>query len=243
MAAGGAAAWSAPAPAPVLPPLCTLFGIRRRLDGAGIALTFDDGPHPRGTPAVLDALARHGVSATFFLVGEQVERDPSLAAEIVAAGHAVALHGHAHRLLLRRTPAALERDLDRALFVIESATGISPSVYRPPYGVFSSGGLALCRRRGWAPTLWSRWGRDWGARETPTAIARRAAAGVVSGDIVLLHDSDHYSSTGSWQRTAAALPAILDSLLATGAPLVTLPEGSARGQADACPFPFVNHAR
>ena len=78
MAAGAAAVWSAPAPAPVVPGLCTLFGIRRRLDGPGIALTFDDGPHPQGTPAVLAELARHGVPATFFLVGEQVERDPSL---------------------------------------------------------------------------------------------------------------------------------------------------------------------
>ena len=126
--------------------------------------------------------------------------------------------------------------------MIESATGVSPTVYRPPYGVFSAGGLALCRRRGWEPTLWSRWGRDWGARETPAAIARRAAAGAVAGDIVLLHDADHYSSPGSWRRTTAALPAILDSLLATGAPLVTLAADRGR-QAGPCPLPFVNHSR
>ncbi len=222
VAAGAAAVWCAPAPAPVVPRLCTLLGIRRRLDGPGIALTFDDGPHPEGTPAVLAELARHSVPATFFLVGEQVERDPSLAAEIVAAGHEIALHGYAHTLLLRRTPAALERDLDRGLAVIERATGISPTVYRPPYGVFSAGGLASCRRRGWAPTLWSRWGRDWDARETPAAIARRSAAGAVAGDIILLHDADHYSSAGSWRQTTAALPAIIDSIRATAAPLVTL---------------------
>ena len=226
VAAGAAAVWSAPAPAPVVPAVCRMFGIRRRLDGPGIALTFDDGPHAHGTPAVLAELARAGIPATFFLVGEQVERDPSLAAEIVAAGHAIALHGYAHRLLLLRTPAALEGDLDRALSVIEGATGVSPTVYRPPYGVFSAGSLALCRRRGWVPTLWSRWGRDWGARETPSAIARRAAAGAVASDIILLHDADHYSSTGSWRRTSAALPAILESLLATGAPLVTLSTGA-----------------
>ncbi len=219
-----------------------MLGIRRRLDGPGIALTFDDGPHPQGTPAVLVELARYGVHATFFLVGEQVERDPSLAAEIVAAGHEIALHGYAHTLLLRRTPAALERDLDRALSAIEGATGVSPTVYRPPYGVFSAAGLASCRRRCWVPTLWSRWGRDWGARETPSAIARRAAAGAVAGDIILLHDADHYSSAGSWRRTAAALPAILDSLLATAAPLVTL-SADPIPQAAAEPFPFVNHSR
>jgi peptidoglycan/xylan/chitin deacetylase (PgdA/CDA1 family) len=224
-AAGAAAIWSAPAPAPVIPGLCDVFGIRRRLDGRGIALTFDDGPHPQGTPAVLAELERRGVSATFFLVGEQVERHPTLAAEIVAAGHEIALHGHAHTLLLRRRPGALERDLDRALDVIGEATGIAPAIYRPPYGVFSTAGLALCRRRGWAPVLWSRWGRDWGTRETPTAIAARAAARAAPGDIVLLHDADYYSSAGSWRRTVAALPTILEVLLATGSPLVTLTAG------------------
>ena len=224
-----AAAWSAPAAAPVVPALCTAFAIRRTLYGPGLALTFDDGPHPQGTPAVLDALARYGVRATFFLVGEQVMRNPSLAGEIVAAGHEVALHGYAHTLLLRRTPGGLERDLDRALAVIESATGIVPTSYRPPYGVFSAAGLALCRRRGWDPVLWSRWGRDWGAHETPEAIARRAGEGLRAGDIVLLHDADDYSAPGSWQRTVAALPAVLESALATGAPLVTLSGGNGSG--------------
>jgi peptidoglycan/xylan/chitin deacetylase (PgdA/CDA1 family) len=239
-AAAAVVAWSAPAPAPVMPAACAAFGIRRRLDGPGIALTFDDGPHAQGTPAVLEELARHRVRATFFLVGEQVERDPALAAEIVAAGHEVALHGYAHTLLLRRTPAALERDLDRALAVIESATGAVPATYRPPYGVFSAGGLALCRRRGWSPVLWSRWGRDWGARDRPADIARRAAAGAAAGDVVLLHDADHYSSQGSWRRTVAALPLILEALVATGAPLVTLAEDGA--QVGPCPLPFVTQA-
>lgn len=228
VAAGTAAVWSAPAPAPLLPVLCTALGIRRRIDSPGIALTFDDGPHPFGTPAVLEELARRRVIATFFLVGEQVEREPALAREISASGHEIGVHGYAHTLLLRRSPTALDADFERALSVIEGATGVSPTVYRPPYGVFSAGGLVLCRRRHWVPTLWSRWGRDWGANATPTAIARRAADGAAPGDIVLLHDSDRYSAPGSWERTVAALPAILDSLLATGASLVSLTPASGR---------------
>ena len=70
-----------------------------------MALTFDDGPHPQGTPAVLSALAAHGARATFFLVGEQVERRPALAREVHDAGHEVALHCHRHRNALRLTPA------------------------------------------------------------------------------------------------------------------------------------------
>jgi peptidoglycan-N-acetylglucosamine deacetylase len=216
------AAWAAPAPAAVVPGLGAALGIRCRLDGPGIALTFDDGPHPRGTPAVLEILARHAAVATFFLVGEQVSRRPSLAAEIAAAGHEIALHGHAHTLLLRRSSRALSDDLDRAQTTIVDAAGIDPHAYRPPYGVFSSAGLRLCRRRGWEPVLWSRWGRDWGLREAPEAIARRAASGIARGDIVLLHDADHYSAPDSWRRTAAALPLILELAAGTGEPFVRL---------------------
>src|ERR1700749_4995896 len=77
---------------------------------AGVAVTFDDGPHPEGTPAVLEGLAAAGARATFFLVGEQVQRRPELAARIVAEGHLVALHGYRHRLQLRLTPHAVTED-------------------------------------------------------------------------------------------------------------------------------------
>src|SRR5207249_11399339 len=70
-----------------IPPLRRIAGVRDRVDGEGVALTFDDGPHAEGTPAVLDVLEAAGATATFFLVGEQVERNPLLAAEILAAGH------------------------------------------------------------------------------------------------------------------------------------------------------------
>jgi peptidoglycan/xylan/chitin deacetylase (PgdA/CDA1 family) len=219
LAAGlaGAAAWSAPAAAPVVPAIAGAFRIPRRLaEARGVALTFDDGPHPQGTPAVLDALAAARAPATFFLVGEQVERFPSLAAEIAAAGHEIAIHGYRHRLLLRRSPGALAGDYDRALSVIAEATGTMPDLYRPPYGVFSSAALRLVRARGWRPLLWSLWGRDWGANETAAAISRRATDGLRAGDVVLLHDADHYSAPGSWRRTAAALPSILEAVGALG---------------------------
>jgi peptidoglycan-N-acetylglucosamine deacetylase len=214
---GLAAAWCAPAPAPLVPPLANALGIPLRIrHDSGVALTFDDGPHPRGTPAALELLAAAEATATFFLVGEQVERWPAVAAEIAAAGHEIALHGHQHQLLLRRTTAAVERDLDQAVEVVAAATGVTPLYYRPPYGVFSAGGLALARRRGWAPMLWSRWGRDWEAQATPPGIARRATAGLLAGDVVLLHDADHYSSDGSWRRTIAALPLVLKAIAGCG---------------------------
>src|SRR6202012_4220167 len=94
---------------------------------AGVAVTFDDGPHPEGTPAVLDVLAAAGARATFFLIGEQVERRPELAARIVAEGHLVALHGYRHRLQLRLAPGELNADLHRGAATIHEAIGIGPT--------------------------------------------------------------------------------------------------------------------
>jgi peptidoglycan/xylan/chitin deacetylase (PgdA/CDA1 family) len=214
---GLAATWCAPAPAPLSPLVAKTFRIPLRIrNDSSVALTFDDGPHPQGTPAALELLAAVGATATFFLVGEQVERWPAIAAEIAAAGHEIALHGYRHRLMLRRATAAVRWDLDHAVEVIAGATGVAPRCYRPPYGVFSAGGLALTRRRGWSPMLWSRWGRDWEARATPAKIVRRATAGLRAGDVVLLHDADHYSSDGSWRKTIAALPLICEAVADCG---------------------------
>ncbi len=222
LAAG--AAWSLPALAPLVPSLCRPLGIPRTLPGEQpvVALTFDDGPHPRGTPAVLDALATAGAHATFFLVGEQVRREPALAAEVVAAGHAVALHGDRHRLQLRFTPRALADDLDRGHATIAEATGVAPRHYRPPFGIFSPAGLALVRRRGWAPLLWSRWGHDWRLHRTPAQIAGELTERLAPGDVLLLHDADDYSQPGSWQRTVAALPAVLAEVERRGLTTIAL---------------------
>jgi peptidoglycan-N-acetylglucosamine deacetylase len=212
-----AAAWSAPAPAAHVPALAAALRLPRRLEtDDAVALTFDDGPHPQGTPAVLEALARAGATATFFLVGEQVRREPALAREIVAAGHAVALHGERHRCQLWLTPRMLDDDLARVATTVHDATGRSPQVYRPPFGVFSVVGPALVRRRNWRMLLWSRWGRDWEGRATAASIAARATRELTAGDVILLHDADTYSSEGSWRRTAAAMPAVLDAVHRAG---------------------------
>jgi peptidoglycan/xylan/chitin deacetylase (PgdA/CDA1 family) len=212
-----AAAHVAPAAAPVVPGLAALFGVPTHLERlSGVALTFDDGPHAAGTPAVLEVLAAARAPATFFLVGEQVERQPSLAAEIAAEGHDVALHCRRHRNLLRLTPRQIRDDLDRAATVIAETTGSAPLLHRPPYGIFSAAALRVVRRRGWRPLLWSRWGRDWAASATPRSIATRATRDLRAGDVILLHDSDSYSSPDSWRRTLAALPLILERLADEG---------------------------
>jgi peptidoglycan/xylan/chitin deacetylase (PgdA/CDA1 family) len=222
LAAGAAAAWSLPGLAPLMPPVSRLLGVPRRLDGDGVALTFDDGPHAEGTPAVLEVLKRFGAPATFFLTGEQVERAPTLAAEIAAEGHTIALHGFRHRNMLRLSPWAVAEDLRRGQDAIASATGHAPATYRPPFGIFSAGGLAAVRLAGFEPILWSRWGRDWSARATPESIAAKVAGELSPGDVLLLHDADHYASAGSWRTTVAALPRVLDAIAARGLDLAPL---------------------
>ena len=213
-----------------LPALATLWRPLRRPLGiedslprtTGVALTFDDGPHVQGTPAVLDVLAQARTPATFFLAGEQVERRPALAAEIVAAGHEVGLHCHRHRCLLRLTPSQLADDLARAQATIGEATGRSPRLYRPPYGIFSAAGLLYASRFGWRPLLWTRWGRDWEERASADSIASLLTSSVRDGDVLLLHDADHYSAPGSWRRTAAALVLVLEALRSRSLEIVSL---------------------
>ena len=211
--AAGALWHAGPALAPVVPAIGRGLGVVLRQDDLdGVALTFDDGPHPHGTVSVLETLREHDAKATFFLAGEQVEQRPALAAEIVAAGHRVELHCHRHRNQLRLTPGMLLNDTERGRAMIEEATGQAIADYRPPYGIFSASGLRAVRGRGWRPVLWSKWGRDWDRRATPDSITGRLTADVSAGDVLLLHDADYYSARGSWVSTAAALSKILELL-------------------------------
>jgi len=206
-----------PALAGAWPALRRPLGIEdRTASGRGYALTFDDGPHAQGTPAVLEILARADLRATFFLVGEQVRRNRALAREIADAGHEIGLHCDRHRNLLRLTPWQVREDIARAQDTIEVSVGRSPGLYRPPYGVLNATALRLARARRWRTLLWSQWGRDWEARATPESIAARLTDGAGQGAVLLLHDADDYSAAGSWRRTAAALPSILQVLAERG---------------------------
>ena len=217
----GAALWYGPGLAVHAPPVARALGVPLTLEhGGGIALTYDDGPHPEGTPAVLDALRTQGVKATFFLVGEQVERYPDLAAQIVQEGHEPAVHGFRHRNQMRLAPRAFADDLQRGVATITEACG-PPTWYRPPYGIFTVTGLAAVRRRGLRPQLWSKWGRDWRA-SSPSQIASLATRALHDGDVILLHDADWYSSAGCHRSTAAATPAIVEQLGRLGLTAVTL---------------------
>lgn len=181
-----------------------------------VSLTFDDGPDPAATPRFLDVLADRRITATFFLLGRMVARAPGLAAELVAAGHEVGVHGWAHRSTLLRTPWGVLAELSRSYDLIAGVTGAAPVFYRPPNGVLSSGSILAARRLGLTPVLWTAAGRDWTSAASPESVHAAIAADLAGGGTVLLHDSDCTSAPRAWRSALGALPLVLDECAARG---------------------------
>jgi peptidoglycan/xylan/chitin deacetylase (PgdA/CDA1 family) len=205
------------------PGLTSLPVVRRRwpqLEGRGrpghVALTFDDGPDPQSTPQVLDVLDDLGVRATFFCLGDMVQRAPTLTRELADAGHELALHGWHHRNSLGVGPLALRRSLVRALDLIEECAGVRPVRYRPPYGVVTASTVWAARSLGLSTVLWGAWGVDWAADATPASVLRELAPDLAGGGTILLHDSDCTSSPGSWRATVGALRPLVEDLRGRG---------------------------
>lgn len=174
---------------------------------SGLALTFDDGPDPDATPAVLDALDAAGAKAAFFMVGEQALEHRALAREVAERGHEVGLHGYEH-VEHDELGGRVKDDLARGVGTLEVATGRRPSLFRPPYGRFSEDSYAACAALGLEPVYWSAWGGDW--EPVPAErIADIATRDLSDGTILLLHDSARYAYRESATPTAEALPAIL----------------------------------
>jgi peptidoglycan-N-acetylglucosamine deacetylase len=192
---------------------------------SGVALTFDDGPDPDCTPAVLNALAEADTSAVFFLVGEQVEAHPELARRVADEGHTVALHGFRHVEHDELGPDA-RADLERGAAAVVAATGAEPRLYRPPYGRFSEESYRAVGELGLEPVYWSGWGGDWDPIPAER-IAELAIRDLDPGAILLLHDSARYATRPSAAPTAEALPAILAAMRERGLEPVPVPVGQA----------------
>jgi peptidoglycan/xylan/chitin deacetylase (PgdA/CDA1 family) len=194
-----------------------------RVEGARAraVLSFDDGPDPDSTPAVLDALDEAGAKATFFVVGEQLMRHQAIAREALARGHELELHGFEHRPHDELSPREARDDLARGLGALEAATGLRARRYRPPYGLFSEASHAACGDLELEPVYWSGWGMDWepipGER-----IAELAARDLRPGAIVLLHDSARYATRPSALPSAEAVPLIAAAAGDAGLELTTL---------------------
>ena len=147
----------------------------------GVALTFDDGPDPRGTPEVLEALARAGAVATFFVLGERVAAEPALLERVIAAGHDVQVHGYAHLRHSEHTRADVEDDLVRALDVLP----VRPALWRLPYGEPADFSAEVAARHQLQIVRWTVDSGDWRGDGAEAMLARIE---VRDGAIVLMHD-------------------------------------------------------
>jgi peptidoglycan/xylan/chitin deacetylase (PgdA/CDA1 family) len=187
----------------------------------GVAITFDDGPHPVHTRAVLDALDARSVQGTFFVIGRKAEEHPELVREIVARGHAVGLHSYAHdRLFSLRSAAAVRRDLTRGLEVLEAITGERPRLFRPPIGHTSPLIARVVDELELTVVGWSVRARDGLAGTTAADVLRRVLPGAKDGAIVLLHDAAERGDRAP--AGVGALPALLERLEAERVPVVPL---------------------
>jgi len=180
-----------------------------------VALTFDDGPNPDATPAILDALGERDVKATFFVLGRHAERWPGLVRRVAAEGHAIGNHGYYHRKLHFKSPRYVRDDLSRGAQAIEQAAGVRPALFRAPHGFRSPWVSAIARSLGQRTVGWSLgvWDSD---RPGVDAIVERTVDGARPGSILLLHDGDGYDPAGDRMQTARAVPRIVERLLEQG---------------------------
>jgi peptidoglycan/xylan/chitin deacetylase (PgdA/CDA1 family) len=155
-----------------------------------LALTYDDGPNDRHTLRLLDVLARHGVRATFFLIGRYVRQRPDIVREISQAGHAIGNHTETHPLLIFKSEAEIRRELTECTAALGDAGVEVSDLFRPPFGGRRPAVLRIGRELGLVPVMWNVTGYDWNA--PPAAvIERKVSKKIRGGDVILLHDGGH----------------------------------------------------
>ncbi|MCL5676696.1 MAG: polysaccharide deacetylase family protein [Firmicutes bacterium] len=178
-----------------------------------LALTFDDGPDPDNTPRVLEVLARHKALATFFVVGEKLDKNRDLAKRLTAAGHAMENHGYQHVDLTRSSAAAIRQNIDKGAEAIKAVTGRRPAFFRPPVGAFNETVADAARQSDERMVLWSNIGQT---NLPPDQLKQRLLAAAFDGAVLLLHDTD------------PAVPEVLDEVLTKlekdGYRFVTVPQ-------------------
>lgn len=187
-------------------------------DRMEIALTFDDGPHPRYTPMILEILEEYGIKATFFMIGENVRYYTPAAEAVIRAGHEVGNHTDSHHSLRPLDEAAMRREIEACEDAISSLAEYRPRFVRPPEGEMSDAMKHLMSDMDYRIVLWDVDTRDW-AHTPPAVIAERVLADVKAGDIILMHDF-----IGTRSPTPEALRLIIPALLERGYRFVTVGE-------------------
>ena len=192
-----------------------------------IALTFDDGPDPAATPRVLEVLAASGATASFFCIGEQARRYPSIVRQIVAAGHWVENHSLTHpNMFACYGPAALRREVETTQAILADLTGRVPCWFRSPMGFRSPLLEPVLRRAGLQPAAWTRRGYDTRCRN-PDLVLRRLLRGIRGGDLLMLHDGHAARTPDGMPVVLQVLPRLLRELAESGLSAVALPAATA----------------
>jgi len=182
--------------------------------GRAVALTFDDGPHPKITPWILDHLDRVGAKATFFLVGKQVDLYPDLVREIVARGHTVASHSHTHRDMRRLPAREVERELVRSRAAIRRAAGVNVTLFRPPGGHYDEAVRQATGLWGYTTVFWTANVSNYAGQ--PAHYVKSGLLGDIQpGGVCLLHNGE--------DETVQILPDLLQELKRRGFKMVPLP--------------------
>lgn len=181
-----------------------------------VSLTFDDGPHPRHTPVLLDILAHYRVKATFYVIGQMVRRYPEIARRIVAEGHEIANHTWTHPTLSRLGTRSVLREIDRTQQIVWDTVGAVPVTLRPPYGAITRRQSRMLQAERNLPTVvWSVDPEDW-RRPGSSVVAARMVRGARPGAIILAHDIHG--------PTVRAVPAAIEGISARGLRFATMSE-------------------
>ncbi len=190
-----------------------------------VALTFDDGPHPRFTRQILDTLQERDVRATFFVVGRHVDRYPEVVRRMLDEGHEVGSHTYNHLNMLRADEETTISELSQTEQALKRAADFTPRLFRPPRGLYNSTVLQVAHDRGYTMALWSLSSQDW-LGTSPRRMVRSITSQTSGGDILLFHDSgDFFTAAGADRtNTVAALGPIIDNLREEGYEFVTVTE-------------------
>lgn len=188
-----------------------------------VALTFDDGPHPKTTRQVLELLKKTGQKATFFVMGRKVRLYPDVVREIHEAGHWLGLHGYEHdRLFALKPPRYVRADIERTQQAIFEACGARPVLFRPPIGHVSSRTSAAANQAGVLLVGWSARGLDGVPGADPGRVAERIERRLRDGAIVLLHDAAEREDYVP--ASIEALPRVLEAIQRRGLATVSIEE-------------------
>ena len=203
--------------------VCGRTFIGRECGSRVLALTYDDGPNDPYTWRMMEVLERHGVKATFFLIGQFVQQKPEIARALVAAGHAIGSHTWDHPNLIFSSRAEVRRQLERTRQVIFDTTGVETKLFRPPFGGRRPATLRVVRALGLEPIMWNVTCYDWKAKSAAEIVAH-AERQIRGGDVILLHDGGYGRMGADRSRSVAASEQILTRYQSEGYRFVTIPE-------------------